>query len=64
MNPYANLYLQVDKQHSRDLARTYRNAQSGWAHPDFPDGPDFQPVRPLRKSRIRAALRGLRVHAA
>ena len=57
MNPYANIYLMVDKQHQRDLARTYRNAQRGWSHSDYPGHSEYLPVR---KSRIAAALGRLR----
>jgi hypothetical protein len=56
MNPYANLYLQVHQQHQRDLARTYKHAQRGWAHPDFPNQSEY---RPVRKSRVAAAWRRL-----
>ena len=56
MNPYANLYLQVHKQHQQDLARTYKHAQRGWAHPDFPNQSEY---RPVRKSRVAAAWRRL-----
>ena len=57
MNPYASLYLQVDKQHARDLAGTYQNAQRGWAHPDLPNHSEY---RPVRTSRIAEAMRRLR----
>ncbi len=57
MNPYANIYLMVDKQHQRDLARLYKGAQRGWAHPDFPNQSEYLPVR---KSRIAATLDRLR----
>lgn len=57
MNPYANIYLMVDKQHQRDLARTYRNAQRGWSDSDFPSHSEYLPVR---KSRVAGALGRLR----
>jgi hypothetical protein len=57
MNPHASMYLQVHKQHARDLADTYRHAQRRWAHPDFPNQSEYHPVRP---SRIAEAMRRLR----
>lgn len=57
MNPYANIYLIVDKQHQRDLARSYRNAQRGWSSSDFPSHPEDSLIR---KSRIAGALGRLR----
>jgi hypothetical protein len=56
MNPYANLYLKVHEQYANDLARTYKHAQRGWAHSDFPNQGEY---RPVRKSRVAAAWRRL-----
>jgi hypothetical protein len=56
MNPYANLYLRTADQYRRDLAREYRNAQRGWADPDFPNRAEYVPVR---RHRVRATLRRL-----
>jgi hypothetical protein len=56
MNPYANLYLRTADQYRRDLAKEYRNAQRGWASPDFPNRKEYVPVR---KHRIMDSLRKL-----
>ena len=57
MNPYASLYLQVERQHARDLAGTYQHAQRAWAHPDLANHSEY---RPVRTSRIGEAMRRLR----